>query len=197
MKIEKGFLIAVLCATVGLMGFGLKKTTNYGLVTKKSTMEWKGKKLGGQHVGTVDLKSGSFSLKDDVVTTGSFVIDMTTLVPTDLKGNDKKKLTRHLRGEDFFNVSKHPTATLAIKESKSTGDKLFDVTADLTILGKTKEITFPAKILGTSRNFIIVSANISFDRTKWGITYKSSLVADALIRDNIDMKIKLFGKKEK
>jgi polyisoprenoid-binding protein YceI len=194
--INKLFLIAII-ATLNFVAYAaVKDSVSYDVVTKKSSLKWTGRKVGGQHEGTVDLKSGYFELENNVITSGTFIMDMTSIVPTDIKGSDKKKLARHLRGEDFFNVAKYPTATLKIKETESTGKDEFDVTADMTILGVTNEITFSAKILGKSKNFIITSANITIDRTKWGITYKSSLLGNALIRDNFDMKIKLFAKKK-
>lgn len=198
MKRKNALMIGLMLAGASLMSFTTGTgTTSYNMIVGKSTLEWTGRKVGGQHVGTVDLKSGSFSVDGSRITSGTFVVDMTTMVPTDTKGSDTKKLTKHLRSKDFFNVSEHPTATLKIKNSESTGDKTYKVTADMTILGKAREITFDAKTLAKSENFIISSANITIDRTKWGITYKSSVVGDAFIKDNFDVKIKIFGQIKK
>ena len=46
--------------------------------TEKSSVEWLGKKIGRQHVGNIQLKSGSFELKDDQIVAGNFVVDMTS-----------------------------------------------------------------------------------------------------------------------
>lgn len=197
MKSKKTLLLSFLVLGGSLMSFTLStKSTKYNLLTAKSSLEWTGNKVGGSHEGTVDLKSGSFTLEDGMINSGTFVIDMTTMIPTDTKGSDTKKLTKHLRSKDFFNVGKYPTATIKIKSAKSTGEKTYTVTADLTILDKTNEITFDAKNLGTSASLTIASARITIDRTKWGITYKSSMVGDAFIRDEFHVKVLVVGKKE-
>lgn len=198
MKLQKAIILLFIVGAVSLMSFTTGTDAgSYELIIKKSKAEWFGRKVGGGHEGTVDIKSGSFDVDGMRLTSGEFVIDMTTMVPTDTKGADTKKLTKHLRGKDFFNVKKYPTSKLVIKESESTGEKTYTITADLTILDQTHEITFDAKTLAKSENFLIASSTITIDRTKWGITYKSSLVGDAVIRDNFDVKIKIFGKLKK
>ena len=53
--------------------------------TKKSTVEWYGSKIGGDHDGFIQLKSGSFKLKNDKIVDGNFVIDMSTITNTDIE----------------------------------------------------------------------------------------------------------------
>jgi len=53
--------------------------------TKKSNVEWLGKKIGGQHEGNIQIKSGSFELKNDKIVAGNFVLDMTSITNTDLE----------------------------------------------------------------------------------------------------------------
>ncbi|HKK81215.1 MAG TPA: YceI family protein, partial [Prolixibacteraceae bacterium] len=70
--------------------------------TDKSTLEWTGKKVTGQHNGYIDLTEGSFILKNNRITNGMFVIDMTSITNEDLDGNMKDKLVGHLKSDDFF-----------------------------------------------------------------------------------------------
>ena len=44
-----------------------------------STLGWVGKKVTGQHNGSVDFKEGEVLVKGNQVTGGTFVVDMTTL----------------------------------------------------------------------------------------------------------------------
>ena len=53
---------------------------------KKSSITWLGKKVTGEHSGTIGLKSGYIQMNGDKMTGGEFVIDMTTLTVTDLQG---------------------------------------------------------------------------------------------------------------
>ncbi len=55
----------------------------------------------------------------------------------------------HLRGEDFFDVEKHPTITYASTSVTPTGDNTFEVVGDLTLLGVTKPITLAVTLGGT------------------------------------------------
>ena len=98
-------------------------------------------------------------------------------------------------GEDFFNVKAFPESKLVITGSKALEDGKLEVSGKMTILDKTEDIKFVVANTGKTENFRIFSANISIDRTKFGITYKSSLLGDATIKDNFDIKVKLVVKK--
>jgi len=54
------------------------------------------------------------------------------------------KLEEHLRGEDFFNVAKHPTITFKSDKFTFEGDKVKSVTGNFTLLGVTKPVTLNA-----------------------------------------------------
>ena len=57
--------------------------TDFTILASKSNVKWTGYKPGGQHQGTVDVKSGSFAMDGDIIQSGSVVIDMTSLKVTD------------------------------------------------------------------------------------------------------------------
>ena len=69
------------------------------------------------------------------------------------------------------------------------------MTGDMTILGKTQSLTFTAVNTAKTANYMFYNAKLTIDRTKFGITYKSSLLGDAMIKDNFDLAIKLIAKK--
>lgn len=52
----------------------------------KSSLKWTGKKIGGAHNGQISLKEGSMKIAENQITSGTFVIDMTTITCTDLTG---------------------------------------------------------------------------------------------------------------
>jgi polyisoprenoid-binding protein YceI len=54
---------------------------------------------------------------------------------------DHAKRDDHLRGEDFFNVAKHPTITFVSNKVTQVGANRLKVIGDLTIRGITKEIS--------------------------------------------------------
>src|SRR5207248_2317220 len=90
-------------------------------------------------------------------------IDMNSLY------TDTDKLTTHLKSPDFFGVKSNPKSKfVSTKVEKAGGD--YKVTGDFTMLGKTKSITFPAKLAMTADGLSVSSA-FTIDRTQWGMTY--------------------------
>ena len=69
-----------------------------------SIVNWKGFKPTGNHYGTVELKSGSFTVKDKKITAGTFDIDMNSIKDLDMDADNEynAKLVGHLKSDDFF-----------------------------------------------------------------------------------------------
>ena len=59
-------------------------------MTAKSKLEWLGEKVTGEHNGFIQLKSGEFTVEDNRITEGTFVIDMSSMSNEDLKENKDK-----------------------------------------------------------------------------------------------------------
>lgn len=55
---------------------------------------------------------------------------------------------KHLRNEDFLDVTRYPTATFFSTAVKPTGKGTADVTGKLTLHGVTREITIPVQHIG-------------------------------------------------
>lgn len=165
--------------------------------SKKSKATWTGKKVTGQHVGTVDIKSGSLKYDGSNLIGGEFVIDMTSINTTDLEGEWKGKLDNHLKSEDFFDTSKNKTAKLVIKSAQFGKGGHWDVNADLTIKGITKPIMFKANIV-TKGKEVTATAKIKVNRLDYGVKYKSGKffkgLGDKMIYDDFDLDVKLVTK---
>ncbi|MES4613443.1 MAG: YceI family protein [Ewingella sp.] len=58
---------------------------------------------------------------------------------------------KHLRSDEFLNVTKHPQATFTSTSVTKEGDGLA-VTGDLTLNGVTKPVTLQAKLLGQGKD---------------------------------------------
>jgi polyisoprenoid-binding protein YceI len=156
----------------------------------KSAINWVGKKVTGEHSGTVNFKDGAIVLKGKKLAGGTFTVDMTSLTATDLQGEYQGKLNGHLKSEDFFGTEKYPTATLVIKKIGTKSTNLYTVVADLTIKGITKPVTFDMAVNGNS-----ATAAFKVDRTKYDIKYNSasifSTIGDKAISDDFDLAIAL------
>lgn len=157
----------------------------------KSKITWVGKKVTGSHDGTVNLKDGALVFKSNKLAGGSFTVDMTSITVTDLKaGQGKENLEGHLKADDFFGTAAHPTATLAFKKIAAKAKDVYTVTADLTIKGITKPVTFDLAVNGNT-----ATSEFKIDRTKYDIKYNSGNffqnLGDKTINDDFDVTVSL------
>ena len=152
--------------------------------TEKSTLKWIGEKITtSQHSGSLNFKSGEMTIKDGLVVSGNFIVDMTSISVEDISGSEKKRLEGHLKSDDFFSVDKHDKALLSIKGSKKT-DKGFLVDANLTIKDLTHPIQFNMVSIEGGYN-----ADLVFDRSKYNVRFRSGSffenLGDKLIIDDV------------
>mgnify|MGYP000339046233 CR=1 FL=1 len=70
--------------------------------THKSTITWKGFKPTGSHSGTITLREGIFMAKDDVIESGNFIIDMTSIAVTDIPVEEEGRLNDNPIRENFI-----------------------------------------------------------------------------------------------
>jgi len=159
--------------------------------TEESSVTWTGKKVTGQHTGTINIKSGSLEFDNGMLTGGNITIDMNSIVCTDLGEGGARKLEGHLKSDDFFGVATHPTATLnitGVKEAEKKGSYM--ITADLTIKEITKSISFNAET-----NDAEAQAKVVIDRTDFDVKYGSGSFFDNLgdktIYDDFELIINL------
>lgn len=188
----KTLLLTILSAAI-LTG----TETTYKADTTNSNMHWLGKKTTGQHEGDVKLKSGYLKLKDKSFVAGEFVIDMNTIVCTDIEDKtDAQHLVDHLKNEDFFNTAAFPEAVIKLKSMQpgKASANTYDAVADLTIKGITNEVKFPV-VLELNASGATATADITIDRTLWKVVYKSktvfSTLGDKFIYDDMNFKVKL------
>ena len=158
--------------------------------SKESKVTWKAYKVTGSHTGSVDLKSGALVFEEGALKGGEFVVDMPSLVSTDLEGEYKGKLEGHLKSDDFFGVANHPTASLVFTEVKASGKNSYEVTGDLTIKGITKPVTFDVSVYGSK-----ATATLKVDRAEYDVRYGSGSFFDNLgdktIYDEFDLVVDL------
>jgi polyisoprenoid-binding protein YceI len=192
---------ALLASLVFLSGVALADT--YKVDTAASRVEWKaGKKIGSFHNGNIKIKSGTVETDaKGMVKAADVTVDMKTIADEDLTDPAyNKKLVGHLSSDDFFNVEKFPESKFVLKSIKAKGAKgEFEATGDLTIIGKTESVTFPAKV-SVDKGVLNGSGVITIERLKWGLQYGSgsifkSLTADKIINDTFELKLSIVAKK--
>ncbi len=163
---------------------------DYQVDKAKSAVKWEAKKVIGGHEGTIGIKEGVVRVADGKIAGGNFVIDMPSLVCTDVA-----RVTGHLKNEDFFDVEKFPTATFAIVKVDYS-DKGAFVTGKLTIKGITKDISFPAAV-SIDNTQLEANATVKVNRLDYDIKYRSgSFFADLgnrAIEDEFTVHIQLVA----
>jgi polyisoprenoid-binding protein YceI len=96
----------------------------------------------------------------------------------------------HLRSEDFLGASVHPELTLRSTRVTPRSDGHFDLVADLTIHGVTKEVTFDLEFLGSgpglAPNSTIVGfeATASIDRRDFDVSFNGTLENGSFVVSN-------------
>ena len=184
-------VVFIVAAIATLMSFNVKDH-EYKIDNQKSKITWIGRKVTGQHIGTINLSEGSFKVKGNKIAGGSFIIDMTSLKD----GEANQKLEGHLKSDDFFSTEKNPTATFVTSKVESKGSDQYVVKGSLTIKGITNEIEFPATIQ-IANGQINAKAKILVDRTKFDIKFRSGNffenLGDKAIEDNFELNVDLVG----
>ena len=159
---------------------------------ENSQIKWIGRKVTGEHSGTLNLSGGWVVLDKNSINSGKFIFDMASISNTDIESPEwKQKLEDHLKSADFFHTDSFPHAILEIKGRQSliieNSKKSDQILADLTIRGITHEIKFPLDLTQSQNNFN-AEGSVDIDRTLYNIQYKSGKyfdeLGDKLIYDN-------------
>ena len=195
---------ALFVSLVATPAFAQKKSAaaanpTYTVDAKSSIMKWVGKKVTGQHNGTITISSGKLMTSGSTVTGGTFAIDMKSIVCLDLTDAETNgKLVGHLKSDDFFGVDKFPTSTFEIVSvkplSKPQANLTHTVTGKLTIKGITNTISFPAKIT-MDGSHLNAWAKFMVDRAKYNVRYGSGSffdnLGDKVIYDDFEIELDL------
>ena len=193
---KKTLLSVALFLVAGLF---VNAQTTYKADLTNSKITWIGKKITGEHNGTVALASGDFVVDKDLLSKAKFEIDMKSIKNIDLTDESyRTKLEGHLKSDDFFGVDKFPKATFVIDKGIKLQKGITTIKGKLTIKGVTQTIEFKSVISNTPEGYK-VWANITVDRTKFGLKYGSGSFFDNLgdktIYDEFYLSLNLMMKK--
>ncbi len=174
----------VLAFTSGL------RADDHKLTAENTTVKFVGSKKDGKHEGTFKKLDGTLSLDAADVTKSKLEVSIDIASIT----TDAEKLTNHLKGPDFFDAGRFPTAkfvSTGIQQDKEKKDT-YIVTGDLTMHGKTKAVTFPATAVSADST-TTVSGKFEINRHDWGISYSKGTINDA-VQLSIEVKLKTKAK---
>lgn len=164
-----------------------------------TTIRFVGTKPDGRHDGGFTDFSGQIS----VVGESNILQKISVEIQTESLWADNPKLTNHLKSQDFFNVREHPTAKFEsttiswMFEPKDAADDEYqvgeyEITGNLTLLGNTREITFPAKVQ-VNESGLTLNSEFNIDRTQFGMTYGQNGRVDREVTINVAVGVKPAG----
>lgn len=167
----------------------IEKTYTVDVATSK--VMWTSTMVGVySHSGSANLAEGKLMTKGGMLTGGSFVIDMKSMIPLDsnykAKDQTKENLVGHLSSPDFFAVDSFPTAVFNI-----TGAEGNVASGDLTVRGKTNSEKVTDIVVTEENGMLKASGKLSFDRQKYGVAYKAA--KDMVLNDAIELTVELTG----
>ena len=150
-------------------------------LAQNSKIKWKGKAADGNfNEGFIDVKGNAnaegfdFDVVDKEIRGGEFTIPVSSIDVTNLPPHLKPVLEEHLKTADFFYMITHPNVTFKITSAKpitpSSVEHNYQVTGQMTLLGQTHPLTFPAAVF-ISADRLTIKANFTFNQSLWGMNY--------------------------
>lgn len=112
---------------------------------------------------------------------------------------DNKDRDDHLKSADFFDAAKNPKMTFVTKKVIGTADNL-KLVGDLTLKGKTKEVTLDVKYLGDvndpfGNHKIAFTATGKINRQDYGLTWSKAVEAGPVVGDEVTLTIRVEANK--
>ena len=164
-------LLAVAAATA--MTAGAAQAANYAIDPTHTFVTFEISHFGATtNRARFDKKQGTVEF-DRAAKTGKVEISIdTTSVNSGTPPFDK-----HLQSADLFDAAKHPSIKFVSDKFSFNGDKVSEVTGQLTLLGKTAPVTLKATQFNCydspmlKREVCGGDFETTIDRTQWGMNY--------------------------
>lgn len=143
---------SLLSASALVLGFGLSSAVSaadtYTIDGSHSDVSFQVRHIVSQVRGQFDTFEGTVVMDSETPENSSvnFVIDAASINTH----NDDRDA--HLRGEDFFDVEKHPKITFESASVRKVSEGKYQVVGTLTMHGVSKEITLPVEFFGAAKD---------------------------------------------
>jgi polyisoprenoid-binding protein YceI len=121
--------------------------------------------------GSFERLEGEGSVGADGTVTGRLIFDAASLTTRN------KQRDKHLRSADFFHAEQHPQVVLTAGRASLTDDGRLAAEGTLAAAGVTEPVSFTADILEASADAVTLRAEITVDRSRFGMTWSPMRVA--------------------
>ena len=169
------------------------ETQKFEIVSAQSNIDWVGKKITGEHNGTITIKAGSLSLNGGKLSGGKFIIDTRSIKILDITDPaTNAQFAGHLASDDFFSSEKFPEAILEIMSVSGS-----HIEGNLTIKGIMHTVGFDA-VINVNDDTLKASGKLVIDRTKYEMKFRSGNffkdLGDTLIYNDFDLNVSITAK---
>lgn len=171
MRKSRFSLLAVAAATT--FAAGAAQAANYAIDPTHTFVTFEIGHFGAStNRGRFDKKQGTVEF-DRAAKTGK--VDIT--IDTTSVNSGTPQFDKHLQSPDLFDAAKHPTIKFVSDKFSFNGDKVSEVTGQLTLLGKTAPVTLKATQFNCydspmlKREVCGGDFETTIDRTQWGMNY--------------------------
>lgn len=154
---KKNVILVAVVASISLVSwksvetFKVRESKSYKLDAKETSLAWTGKYVsdGHTHTGTVKVSNGDLTIGANNTVSGTFTVDMKSIVCTDLQGEKNGYLVGHLTSADFFNTASFSEAKVTVN---GMDDKEMQVT--INVIGKEIKTTIPVTVSKTANSVV-------------------------------------------
>lgn len=159
-----------------LLVSSVSMAASYKVDPDHSNISFTIKHLFSQVTGDFTQYEGTFNFDPKKNTAG----DLNFTVKTESINTKNAKRDDHLKGADFFDVSKFPTATFVSTKVTPKGGKKFNIEGNMTMHGVTKPLKFEGTYLGEDKDpwgnmRAGFTANIKLKRKDFNIVWNKKL----------------------
>jgi len=150
----------------------------YTIDSENSIINWQGHTTAYTNTGTLKFMANDIKAEKGRIKSGTITIPLSSITNINQPEDLQSVLIDQIKSGEFFNVFLYPTIEFKIREvellsgihpSAVPGANWW-VRGDMTMLGQTHQVSFPAKIKFNG-NDMEVEAKFTIDRTKWGMHF--------------------------
>lgn len=142
--------------------------------------------------GRFNEVSGKFTIDEADPASNTFDVE----IKTDSIDTNSENRDRHLKGPDFFNAKQYPKVIFQSTSVKKIGDRLYEVTGNLTLHGVTQPLTVKLEHTGSgsgSRGEYRIGFETTFNIKRSDFDMKYAL---GNLGDEVKMMVSLEGIKQ-
>jgi len=148
-RILKIFHLIFVLGLLAILSSSAYAAETYKLDPGHTSIVFRIKHLGVSYVyGRINGPTGSFVFDESSPSKSAIEMQAETKnVDTAVEKRDT-----HLKSPDFFNAGEHPNVSFKSKSVKKLNEKTYEVSGDLTLLGKTLPITTEVHVTGAGKD---------------------------------------------